>query len=116
MSRLLFMLSLALFIISCGKDIANALASNAGSTLAPWRITREAHPYELTNAEKDAVCRASFGSDYMAGMEQEFYGLATGRHPGTVFLFAENNYGVYFQSNGTVSTNNYPGKLFCIRR
>lgn len=76
MKNLFFVLSLLMFIFSCGKEIASAVASNpSNTTTAPWRFTRGTISSDVTNSEKDLLCVSEFGSDYVAGTSHEFYSV-----------------------------------------
>ena len=73
--KYLVILSLVTLLISCGKDIASAIASDTNSKTAPWRISRTEAQFMASTVEKDAVCKNEFGDSYMMGTSEEARGL-----------------------------------------
>ena len=68
----LFFATLILFIISCGKEITESIASNLQSdSMAPWRETRGKIVSNASVKEKDQFCVKEFGPNYEAGSYNE---------------------------------------------
>src|SRR5690606_12540018 len=83
---------LILFLISCGKEITESIASSLNtSATAPWRETRGKIEASASVEEKDAFCVKEFGPMYVAGSFQEM----------CIYAFRVNSNNVYCLDWGT---------------
>lgn len=120
MKNTVFILGLIMLIYSCGKDIANAIATVPSNvTSAAWRQTRSKIAFTATDQEKDQRCEAEFGSDFVAGTVFELQGFMGWNYTPRMVtaLFEPGMYGSMCDSNG-VCTNHTPDptSIFCIHK
>ena len=116
MKNSIFILSLVMLIYSCGKEIANAIASSPSNvTTAPWRGSRTKIEATASNSEKDSICISEFGSDYVSGTNTEYLGYSQNTSaighgsPGITVANSDEYFANYFPHPG-------PFSVFCIHK
>ena len=115
-SKFFFLLSLALFIISCGKDISKAIASNQSDNItAPWRISRETISSTSTDEEKDQLCKRELGDLYNAGNLDEAY-VMIGYYNNTNRRIVPKVVVAMYEKVANSSTASGVVGVFCIRK